>query len=107
MNTIQTAKAEKYIKIRDAYHTLYNYEATELKENAELRNNLNEHYDAFVKRHGNLNDRKNLDIIKMDAGGREMLSLERAVDGKLVKADIFNHPVAFNPNEITQTDNSL
>ena len=40
----------------------------------------------------NLNDPKNLDLIKMDAGGREILSLERYREGKAVKADIFEHP---------------
>jgi hypothetical protein len=80
LNLLQTQKAEQYIKLRDAYHTLYNYEATELKENGEFRQSLNELYDTFVKRHGNLNDRKNLDLIKMDAGGTEILSLERAVN---------------------------
>jgi N12 class adenine-specific DNA methylase len=107
LNPLQTQKAKLYIEIRDAYHTLYNYEATELKENAELRNSLNEYYDTFVKRYGNLNDRKNLDLIKMDAGGTEILSLEHAVNGKLGKAGIFIQPVAFNPNEIKQVDTSI
>jgi hypothetical protein len=92
LNPLQTQKAKLYIQLRDAYHTLYNYEATELKENSELRKNLNKHYDTFTSRYGNLNDRKNLDLIRMDAGGTEILSLEHAVNGKLEKADIFNHP---------------
>jgi N12 class adenine-specific DNA methylase len=72
-----------------------------------LRQLLNQHYDTFVKRYGHLNDRKNLDLIKMDTGGREILSLEHSENGKLVKADIFNQPVAFNPNEITQADTPI
>ena len=32
----------------------------------------------------------------MDAGGRDILSLERAEEGKFVKADIFEHPVSFS-----------
>jgi N12 class adenine-specific DNA methylase len=107
LNPLQEQKAQLYIQIRDAYHTLYNYESEEQKENADLRKSLNEHYDTFVKRYGNLNDRKNLDLIKMDAGGQEILSLERAGNGKLEKADIFNQPVAFNPNEITEAANSM
>jgi hypothetical protein len=79
-------------------------------ENKELRQSLNEHYDTFKKRYGNLNDRTNLDLIKMDAGGEEMLSLERFPSpsslgegrGEVVKADIFTQPVAFNPNELTE-----
>jgi N12 class adenine-specific DNA methylase len=107
LNPLQTQKAKLYVRLRDVYHTLYNYEATELKENAELRKSLNEYYDTFVKRYGNLNDRKNLDLIKMDAGGTEILSLEHAVNGKLGKAGIFTQPVAFNPNEIKQADTSI
>ncbi|MDR1594577.1 MAG: hypothetical protein LBS43_08870, partial [Prevotellaceae bacterium] len=107
LNPLQEQKAKLYIEIRDTYHILYNYEAKEQKENADLRRSLNLYYDTFLRRYGNLNDRKNLDIIKMDTGGREMLSLERAVEGKFVKADIFNHPVAFNPNEITKADTSI
>lgn len=38
----------------------------------------------------------------MDARGTEILSLERYIDGVAQKADIFHHPVAFNPNEITE-----
>ena len=34
----------------------------------------------------------------------EILSLERYIDGKAVKADIFNRPVTFNPNELTSVD---
>jgi N12 class adenine-specific DNA methylase len=42
----------------------------------------------------------------MDVGGMETLSLEHSREGKLTKADIFNHPVSFNPNEIRQVDTS-
>lgn len=102
----QKAKISRYIEIRDTYHTLYNHEAKHLTEHASLRSNLNLVYDNFVKRYGNLNDKKNLDIFKMDSGGTEILSLERSVDGKLQKADIFQKPVAFNPNEIMHAETS-
>lgn len=102
----QKAKISRYIEIRDIYHTLYNHEAEHLTEHASLRSNLNLVYDNFVKRYGHLNDKKNLDIIKMDAGGKEMLSLERSADGKLQKADIFHQPLAFNPNEISLANTS-
>ena len=112
LSLVQKVKAEQYIGLRDTYHLLYNYEATELKENRELRESLNEQYDTFKKCYGNLNDRKNLDLIKMDAGGREILSLERfntlfpsGRDGEGL-ADIFSHPVAFNPDEIIYAANA-
>ena len=102
----QKAKISRYIEIRDIYHTLYNHEAKHLIEHASLRSNLNLVYDNFVKRYGYLNDKKNLDIIKMDTGGKEMLSLERSINGQLQKADIFHQPVAFNPNEIVVANTS-
>lgn len=102
----QQAKASLYIEIRDTYHHLYNNEATRLEANPALRDMLNRLYDDFTRRFGNINDAKNLSLIKMDAGGTEILSLERYVNGKAVKADIFGQPVAFNPNEITSADNT-
>jgi hypothetical protein len=102
----QQAKASLYIEIRDTYHHLYSNEATRLEANPALRDMLNRLYDDFTHRFGNINDAKNLSLIKMDAGGTEILSLERYIDGKAVKADIFQQPVAFNPNEITSADNA-
>lgn len=102
----QGKRASLYIEIRDTYHHLYLNEADTLRENPALRQMLNRLYDDFTERFGNLNDPKNLDLIKMDAGGREILSLERYREGKAVKADIFERPVAFNTQEITHTDNA-
>lgn len=106
LSTQQGKRASLYIEIRDTYHHLYLNEADTLRENPALRQMLNRLYDDFTERFGNLNDPKNLDLIKMDAGGREILSLERYREGKAVKADIFERPVAFNANEITHTDNA-
>lgn len=106
LTATQQAKASLYIEIRDTYHHLYSNEATRLEANPALREMLNRLYDDFTRRFGNINDAKNLSLIKMDAGGTEILSLERYIDGKAVKADIFRQPVAFNPNEITHTDNA-
>lgn len=102
----QQKRASLYIEIRDTYHHLYLNEANTLHENPALRQILNRLYDDFTKKYGNLNDAKNLDLIKMDAGGREILSLERYREGKAVKADIFERPVAFNSQEITHADNA-
>ncbi|WP_211832448.1 hypothetical protein, partial [Porphyromonas levii] len=78
-----------YVEIRDSYHRLYDYEAHNRVEDKEERQKLNRLYDAFVAQRGHFNDRSNVDLIKMDATGVEMLFLERSIDGKLVKADIF------------------
>ncbi len=100
----QQMKASLYIEIRDTYYHLYSSEATRLEANSALREILNRLYDDFTCRFGNINDAKNLCLIKMDAGGNEILSLERYVNGLATKADIFQQPVAFNPNEITHAD---
>ncbi|KAA6328717.1 hypothetical protein EZS27_022414 [termite gut metagenome] len=102
----QQKRASLYIEVRDTYHHLYLNEADTLRENPALRQMLNRLYDDFMDKFGNLNDPKNLDLIKMDAGGREILSLERYREGKAVKADIFERPVAFNTREITHADNA-
>jgi N12 class adenine-specific DNA methylase/predicted RNA methylase len=102
----QQNRASLYIEVRDTYHHLYLNEADTRRENPALRDMLNRLYDDFTRQFGNLNDAKNLDLIKMDAGGREILSLERYCEGKAHKADIFEHPTAFNVNEITHADNA-
>ncbi len=98
----QEKKASIYVEIRDTYYHLYQNEAERLEANPALREMLNRLYDNFTDRFGRLNEKKNLDLIKMDARGTEILSLERYIDGVAQKADIFHHPVAFNPNEITK-----
>lgn len=103
---IQQSKIGRYIELRDAYHNLYDFEAKNLVEEPDLRKTLNTSYDSFVKLYGNLNEKKNLDIFKMDAGGTQILSLEHAVNGQLQKVDIFHKPVAFNPNEIKHAETS-
>ena len=93
-----------YIDLRDAYHALYDYEAEHKSENVSLRQNLNDLYDRFVRLYGHLNDRKNHEMILMDTGGREILFLERKVDGKTAKADIFSQPISFSLHEVTQVE---
>lgn len=102
----QRAKAFLYIEIRDTYFHLYENEAQTKTENPALREMLNRFYDEFTERFGQLNDKSNLDLIKMDARGTEILSLERYIDGQARKADIFDHPVAFNSNEISHVDDA-
>ncbi|MCW4072510.1 helicase-related protein [Prevotella copri] len=95
LNMEQKEKAVLYIAIRDAYQKLYTYEAEEQTENKQMRVSLNVYYDAFFIRFGNLNAKQNVKLVMMDAGGRDILSLERVKNGKFVKADIFERPVSF------------
>jgi N12 class adenine-specific DNA methylase len=106
LNPLQKSKAQLYIYVRDTYHKLYNSEANDQKEDSVNRELLNAHYDSFVTKYGRLNDAKNLGLLKMDSGANEILALERGINGELVKADIFNHPVAFNSNQLEQVENS-
>lgn len=96
MEGMQAQKAQLYIDLRNTYERLYTHEAESHEENAPLRRNLNTYYDEFVMRYGNLNAKHNAKLILMDASGRNMLSLERGENGQFVKADIFDHPVAFS-----------
>ena len=92
----QKEKAILYVSLRDSYERLYRYEAEYHDEGSAQREALNTCYDEFVMRYGNLNARQNVKLVMMDAGGRDILSLERAEDGKFVKADIFERPVSFS-----------
>ena len=92
----QKEKAMLYISLRDAYERLYSHETENHTEHKPQRGYLNTYYDEFVMRYGNLNARQNVKLVMMDAGGRDILSLERAEDSKFVKADIFDRPVSFS-----------
>ena len=92
----QKEKALLYVSLRDAYERLYRHEAENHEENTRQRGYLNTCYDEFVMRYGNLNAKQNVKLVMMDAGGRDILSLERAENGKFVKADIFERPVSFS-----------
>ena len=92
----QKEKALLYVSLRDAYERLYRYESNRREENVPWREHLNTCYDEFVMRYGNLNAKQNVKLVMMDAGGRDILSLERAENGRFVKADIFERPVSFS-----------
>lgn len=96
-----------YITMSETYQQLYNYEAETHEPSEHLREHLNQYYDEFVARYGNLNEKQNVKFILMDANGRDALALERGENGQFVKADIFDHPVSFALDEITSVDTPL
>jgi len=104
LNASQTARLTAYIPLRDTYETLYTYEADNHEENKKLREELNTIYDQFVKDFGHLNMGQMTKLLLMDAHGRDTLAIERVENGGFIKADIFDHPVSFNINEVTQVD---
>ena len=103
----QEKRAMLYITMSETYQQLYHYEAETHEENADMREHLNQYYDEFVDRYGNLNEKQNAKFILMDANGRDALALERGENGHFVKADIFDHPVSFAVDEVTSVDTPM
>ena len=103
----QEKRAMLYITMSETYQQLYHYEAETHEENADMREHLNQYYDEFVNRYGNLNEKQNAKFILMDANGRDALALERGENGHFVKADIFDHPVSFAVDEVTSVDTPM
>ena len=103
----QEKRAMLYITMSETYQQLYNYEAETHEPSEHLREHLNQYYDEFVAKYGNLNEKQNVKFILMDANGRDALALERGENGQFVKADIFDHPVSFALDEVTSADTPL
>ena len=100
----QEKRAMLYVTLSETYQKLYNYEAETHEPSEHLREHLNQYYDEFVAKYGNLNEKQNAKFILMDANGRDALALERGENGRFVKADIFDHPVSFSQNEVTSVE---
>ncbi len=100
----QEKRAMLYVTLSETYQQLYNFEAETHEASTELRQHLNDYYDEFVDKYGNLNEKQNVKFILMDANGRDALALERGENGVFVKADIFDHPVSFSQDEITSVE---
>ena len=100
----QEKRAMLYVTLSETYQQLYNYEAETHEPSEHLREHLNQYYDEFVAKYGNLNEKHNAKFIMMDANGRDALALERVENGQFVKADIFDHPVSFSQNEVTSVE---
>ena len=103
----QAKRAMLYVTLSETYQQLYNYEAETHEPSEHLREHLNQYYDEFVEKYGNLNEKQNVKFILMDANGRDALALERGENGRFVKADIFDHPVSFALDEITSVDTPM
>lgn len=103
----QEKRAMLYVDISEIYQQLYSYESKTQEPSEHLREHLNKYYDEFVEKYGSLNEKQNAKLIKKDANGLESLALERAEDGNFVKADIFDHPVSFEVDEIKNVDSPM
>ena len=89
-----------YIDVRDAYYNLFDTEQSEERERPDLRTVLNDSYDRFISRHGNLRGTWS-GLVMLDSLSSDILPLERIKDGKTIKADIFTAPVSFSVREVT------
>lgn len=94
---------EAYIKVRDAYKDLYEYEESNRTPNDKLRTELNASYSNFNKQFGDLNNAQNLSLILLDNAGKEILSLERFVNKEKILADIFKETVFFKDDAKLET----
>ncbi len=100
----QLERVELYVSLSEAYHLLYHSESKYKEEYYNFRSELNQYYDEFVERFGRLNEKENVKWIKTDANGNDILALERVENGKYIKADIFDHPIAFSTLDISKPE---
>lgn len=62
----QEKRAMLYVTLSETYQKLYNYEAETHEASEHLREHLNQYYDEFVERYGNLNEKQNAKFISME-----------------------------------------
>jgi len=90
-----------YIDLRDIYFQLRNFENEFLRENINLRAELNKAYDKFthtpysVELQHPLSIRDAISLLATEPSITELKGLEIVRDGHATKADIFFEPVAF------------
>lgn len=97
------ARLVAMLRIRDQVVRVLNEQIANPKEDSEsyleARDELNQLYDAFVEKHGALNDKHNAKLIRFDPQSNLLLSIEDhdPEEGVTKKQDIFFHRVVSIP----------
>jgi N12 class adenine-specific DNA methylase len=87
-------RAHQFTDLRNTFVRLVNAEVdNDVSVMRGLRTELNDRYDLFTFRYGNLNHPSNKKLLLMDAEGFKVLSLERLEGKGYAKADIFSKQV--------------
>lgn len=100
------ARIKGMIELRDVLNRL-TYAEMEHPETAEVaRAGLNQAYDAFVKKYGQLNSIQNTKAFAQDPDRYKLFALERDMDeeGNYVKSDIFTRATRSKPVRPTSAD---
>lgn len=107
---LPTERIKGLIKIRNALRKLIDIQNTDVPDEAikPYQVNLNQVYDAFVKKYGYINDRANTILFKNDADFPLLISLEKEdkETNSMLKTDIFYKRTIKPYKEITNTENA-
>lgn len=107
---LPTERIKGLIKIRDSLRNLIDIQNTDVPDEVikPYQANLNQIYDAFVKKYGYINDRANSLLFKNDADFPLLISLEKEdkETHNMIKTDIFYKRTIKPYKEITSTDNA-
>ena len=95
VSRINIERANDYLPIREAYFELTTKESEELAEYPKLREQLNRHYDAYVRKWGFFHHNDNKEFFSWDSLGMEVFTIEMQLGKDICKADIMHEPVAF------------
>lgn len=110
LNENDAKKVADVLSIRDSYKQLINYIQQGQAENLikSARKQLNDQYDAFVKKNGFLNEAKNKKLFEADPDHYSILSLENydSKAKKATKADIFTKDT-IKPNRTVNSVDSI
>ena len=102
-NEVAIERANDYMPIRETYFELSGKERENMKEYPQLRERLNNLYDAFVCKWGYFHDNDNKEFIMLDSLGAEVFTIETQTGKEISKSDIMREPVSFKKIDADKT----